>query len=46
MRHHRLPLAWLAPLGLAIALASCAENVGIGSYTVTYRAKTTGVGHD
>ena len=43
MRHHRLPPAWLASLGLAIALASCAENVGIGSYTVTYRAKTTGV---
>ena len=44
MRHHRLqPRAWLVPLAVAFGVASCAETVGIGSYTVTYRAKTTGV---
>lgn len=44
MRRHRLqPRAWLVPLAVAFGLASCAESVGIGSYTVTYRALTTGV---
>lgn len=39
MRHHRLPpRAWLVPLGLALGVATCKESVGIGSYTVTYRA--------
>lgn len=42
MRHHRLPLRWLVPLGVALGVASCAENVGVGSYTVTYRANVTG----
>jgi hypothetical protein len=41
MRHHRLPRAWLVPLGLALGLASCAESTGIGSFTVTYRANAT-----
>jgi len=43
MRHHRSQLRWLAPLGLAIGLVSCGDPVGVGSYTVTYRANTVGV---
>jgi len=43
MRHHRSQLRWLAPLGLAIGLASCGSPVGVGSFTVTYRARTVGV---
>jgi hypothetical protein len=43
MRHHPLQRAWLVPLVVAFGVAGCAESVGVGSYTVTYRANTTGV---
>jgi len=44
MRHHRLrPRTWLVPLGVVLALASCSDNVGVGGYTVTYRANVTGI---
>jgi len=43
MRHHRSQLRWLAPLGLAVGLVSCGDPVGVGSFTVTYRATIAGV---
>jgi hypothetical protein len=44
MRLHRLHLrTWLVPLGVALGLTSCGDPVGVGSFTVTYRANTVGV---
>ncbi len=44
MRHHRLPpAAWLVPLSLALAVASCDVTNPPGSFYVTYRANLLGV---
>jgi hypothetical protein len=43
MRHHPLHRsAWLVPLSVVLAAASCSSTTEIGGYVVTYRANVVG----
>jgi len=43
MRHHPLHRsAWLVPLSVVLAAASCSSTTEVGGYVVTYRANVVG----